>query len=65
MDASGEKFTEGAKGNGKAVRGSSEQEAAEGCCSCPAWNRLVPLEYRNELKHLCKLAGPVVRLADV
>lgn len=61
MDASGEKLPEGAKENGKAARGSSEQDAAEGGC-CPAWNRLLPLEYRDELKHLCKLAGPVVRL---
>lgn len=60
MDASGERFTEGPKENGKAGA-SSEQEAAEGC-SCRAWNRLVPLEYRNELKHLFKLAGPVVSL---
>uniref|UniRef100_H2SFM7 Multidrug and toxin extrusion protein n=1 Tax=Takifugu rubripes TaxID=31033 RepID=H2SFM7_TAKRU len=58
MDASGEKFTE-AKENG-AVRGSSDPEAAGGCCSCPAGKRLVPPEYRNELRHLFKLAGPVV-----
>lgn len=58
MDASGEKFTEGAKENG-AARGSSDPEAAGGC-SCPAWKRLVPPEYRNELRHLFKLAGPVV-----
>ncbi|TNM86263.1 hypothetical protein fugu_008534 [Takifugu bimaculatus] len=57
MDASGEKFTEG-KENG-AARGSSDLEAAGGCCSCPAGKRLVPPEYRNELRHLFKLAGPV------
>uniref|UniRef100_A0A674MAM3 Multidrug and toxin extrusion protein n=1 Tax=Takifugu rubripes TaxID=31033 RepID=A0A674MAM3_TAKRU len=43
MDASGEKFTE-AKENG-AVRGSSDPEAAGGCCSCPAGKRLVNLPF--------------------
>lgn len=65
MDASAEKFPEGAKENGTTVRAPGDQEAAEGCCPCRAWNRLVPPEYRNELKHLFKLAGPVVSVSDV
>lgn len=57
MDATGEKFTEGPKENGK-VRAPGGQE--EGCCPGGPRAGLVPLEYRNELKHLFKLAGPVV-----
>lgn len=59
MDVSGEKFTEGPKENGTS-EAPSGQEAAGGCCSCRPWGRMVPLEYRNELRHLFKLAGPVV-----
>lgn len=55
-----EKYTEAGMENGKALEPSSEQEAADGCCSRPAWNKLLPPVYRNELKELLKLAGPVV-----
>lgn len=61
MDVSGTKSTEGEKENGP----SSDQEAADGRCSCPAWKRILPLEYRRELKHLFKLAGPVVSVCFV
>lgn len=63
MDSSGkplEKYTEGGTENGKAVELCGEQEAARGCCSSPAWTRLLPPEYRTELRELFKLAGPVV-----
>lgn len=55
-----EKYTEGVVENGKALEPSGEQEASEGCRSSPAWCKALPPEYRNELRELFKLAGPVV-----
>lgn len=55
-----EKSAEGGMENGKAVEACGELEAAAGCCSCPVGSRGLPPEYRNELRELSKLAGPVV-----
>lgn len=60
-----EKYTEIVAENGKAVEASSDEEPAEGCRSCPAWTKILPPEYRNELKELSKLAGPVVSVCRV
>lgn len=60
-----EKYTEIVAENGKAVEASSDQEPAEGCCSCLAWTKILPPEYRNELKELLKLAGPVVSVCRI
>lgn len=60
-----EKSTEGGMENRKAVEPSGKLEAAAGCCSCPARSRVLPPEYRNELRELFKLAGPVVSSCPV
>lgn len=64
-----EKSTEGGMENRKAVEPSGKLEAAAaaaGCCSCcPARSWVLPPEYRNELRELFKLAGPVVSSCPV
>lgn len=66
MDAEGKtpvKSSEGMKEDLKAVESaSSAQGSGGGCGSClKRMVRFIPLEYRNELVQLFKLAGPVVR----
>ncbi|KAM9363276.1 multidrug and toxin extrusion protein 1-like [Symphorus nematophorus] len=65
MDGSGKtvmKYTEGVKEDLKAAEeASSGQGSGGGCGSCVKTMRgLIPPEYRNELKELVKLGGPVV-----